>query len=354
MRYYHEAILLPNGQVLVAGGHIPFGYTLSSAELYDLATGTWSGVDNLAESRGSHTATLLTTGAVLVAGGMGGSDGRGLRLASAELYMSPPGDVGTAANISTRGLVRDSSSLMIAGFIMQGGAQKKVMLRGIGPSLSKSGIASPMQDPTLELHDSNGSILRSNDNWQSSQSAEISATGIAPQDPRESALIATLGPGTYTAQLRGKPGTNGSGFGVGLVEVYDLDSQPSTARLANISTRGDVQLADNVLIGGFIMSNKPTNIVIRAIGPSLTGRGVAGALADPTLELLDANGSLLASNDNWRSSQEDVITATGLAPTNDAESAILARLVPGSYTGVVRGMNNTTGVALVEVYSLSY
>jgi hypothetical protein len=270
------------------------------------------------------------------------------------LFTSLPGDVGTAANISTRGLVPDGSSVMIAGFIIEGSAQKKVIIRGMGPSLSKSAVASPLQDPTLELHDSSGAILRSNDDWQSSQSAEISATGIAPPDPRESAIIATLDPGSYTAQLRGNPGTNGSGFGVGVVEVYDLDSQPAITRLANISTRGEVELGDNALIGGFIIINNATDVVVRAIGPSLTQRGVAGALADPTLELRDADGSLLAANDNWRSSQQNAITTSGLAPTNDAESAILVNLVPGNYTAVVRGVNNSTGIALVEVYNLTH
>ena len=353
-RFYHTATALPNGKVLLVGGHIPYGSTLASAELYDPTSGTWSGVKSLAASRGDHTATLLMNGAVLVAGGLGGQNGEGPPLASAEFYVPPAGDVGSAANISTRGLVPDSSSVMIAGFIIQGGAQKKVIIRGIGPSLSKSGITSPMQDPTLELHDSNGSIVGSNDDWQSSQAAEISAAQIAPEDPRESAVVATLDSGTYTAQLRGKPGTNGDGFGVGLIEVYDLDPQPSASRLANISTRSLVQAEDNALIGGFIINNKPTNIVIRAIGPSLSARGVAGVLADPSLELHDANGSLLATNDDWRSAEPDEIIATGLAPTDDAESAIRANLSPGTYTAVVRGVNDTTGVGLVEVYALNH
>jgi hypothetical protein len=211
-----------------------------------------------------------------------------------------------------------------------------------------------LQDPTLELHDSSGALLRSNDNWQSSQADQINATGIAPTDPRESALIATLDPGSYTAQLRGNPGTNGSGFGIGLIEVYDLDSQPAITRLANISTRGEVALGDNALIGGFIIINNPTDIVVRAMGPSLTQRGVAEALADPILELRDANGALLTANDNWRSSQENAIMTSGLAPTNEDESAILINLGPGSYTGIVRGVNNSTGIALVEVYNLTH
>lgn len=350
-RYYHTATLLANGKVIVAGGIT--GHPWPDAELYEPTAGTWSDVMDLAEARWEHTATLLRSGAVLVAGGRGSSP-QGAPLASAELFIPLPGDTGNAANISTRGLVRDSSSEMIAGFIIQGGGQKKVIVRGLGPSLSKSGVATPVQDPTLELRDSNGAMLRSNDNWQSSQSVEIIATGIAPEDPRESALISTLDPGAYTAQLRGKSGPNGSGFGIGLIEVYDLDSQPSSTRLANLSTRGEVALGDNALIGGFILINKATSIVVRAIGPSLAQHGVAGVLADPALELRDSQGSLLAANDDWRSSQQEAITATGLAPTNDAESAVAANLVPGSYTAVVRGVNNKTGIALVEVYSLSH
>src|SRR5262249_10944081 len=144
-----------------------------------------------------------------------------------------------------------------------------------------------------------------------------------------------------------------SGFpGVGLVEVYDI-SGDSDATMANLSTRGNVGTGDNVMIGGFILSDdQPTSILVRAIGPSLAGKGINDTLADPTLELHGANGDLIFSNDDWGSTQEADIIATGIPPTDDRESAILATLQPGAYTGIVRGKNDSTGIALVEIYNL--
>jgi hypothetical protein len=138
--------------------------------------------------------------------------------------------------------------------------------------------------------------------------------------------------------------------GTAVVEVYDLDTA-SDSKLANISTRALVQTGDNVLIGGLIVvGQSAADVIVRAIGPSLP---VSGAMADPTLELRDASGTLLASNDDWRSTQQAAIVATGVAPTRDAESAIVISFSPGAYTAIVRGANNTTGVAVVEVYQLN-
>ena len=155
----------------------------------------------------------------------------------------------------------------------------------------------------------------------------------------------TLEPGAYTAILRGVNNTTG----LALVEVYDLDLTVDS-KLANISTRGFVQTGDNVMIGGLIvLGDSPTKTIVRAIGPSLP---LAGALQDPTLELHDGDGATIASNDNWKSDQEDEINATNLAPQNDAESAIVLTVNPGAYTAIVRGVNDATGVALVEAYQL--
>ena len=178
------------------------------------------------------------------------------------------------------------------------------------------------------------------------RSRQIIATGVAPTDDAESAIVMTLDPGTYTAIVRGAHG----GTGIGLVEAYDLD-QSVDSKLANISTRGLVQTGDNVLIGGFIvLGQSPANTILRALGPSLS---ISGALADPTLELHDGNGTLLMSNDDWKTDQESEIIATGIAPTKAVESAIVATLAPGNYTAIVRGKNNTTGIGLVEVYQLN-
>ena len=166
----------------------------------------------------------------------------------------------------------------------------------------------------------------------------------------ESAILRTLAPGNYTAILRGKNNL----VGIGVVEAYDLD-QAANSKLANIATRGFVDTNDNVMIGGLIVgghNGSGARVLVRASGPSLTAFGVSGALADPTLELRDGNGSKIAINDNWKDGQQTAIQATTLAPTDDRESAVLITLPAGNYTAIVRGRDNTTGVALVEVYNV--
>ncbi len=253
-------------------------------------------------------------------------------------------------NISTRLKVQTGENVLIGGFIVTGAGPKNVLIRGIGPSLSNFGIANPLQDPTLELHDSN-SVIASNDDWQTAANASQIPASLQPADSRESAILITLLPGSYTAIMSGKNGT----MGVGLVEVYDLDqAAAATSKLANISTRGFVDTGDNVMIGGFIVGggNGSARVIVRAIGPSLTQFGVSGALADPTLELHDGNGLTIASNDNWKDTQQVEIEATGIPPSNDLESAIVATLPSGAYTAVVAGKGSATGVGLVEVYDL--
>ncbi len=261
-------------------------------------------------------------------------------------------------NISTRAHVLTNEQVLIAGFIINGTDPKKVMIRGIGPSLTGVGVT--LSDPTLELHQGN-TTLTTNDNWKTksdgtSQQAEIEATTIPPTNDLESAIVMTLSPGTYSAILAGKNG----GTGVGVVEVYDL-GQAANSRLGNISTRGFVDTGDNVMIGGLIVGGgnvgASAKVLVRAIGPSLVSSGVQGPLQDPTLELHNASGTTVASNDNWKTkpdgnSQQAEIEATTLAPTNDLESALVQTLPPGNYTAIVRGKNNTTGVGLIETYNL--
>jgi len=238
-----------------------------------------------------------------------------------------------------------------------GSGAKQVLLRAIGPSLTNTGVAGVLSDPTLELHNSSGAIIATNDNWQttqlggvitSNQVAEIQASGLAPTNAAESAILATLNPGDYTAIVSGVNNTSG----VGLVEAYDLEPA-APAKLANISARGFIQTGADVLIGGFIAGGPDSaKVLVRALGPSLALFGVSGALSDPTLELLNANGALIMSNDNWKDTQQAEIQATGIAPLNDAESAIVATVSPGDYTAIVTGKNNGTGIGLVEVYKL--
>jgi hypothetical protein len=261
---------------------------------------------------------------------------------------------GKQLNLSTRLLVRTGDNAGIGGFIISGTGPKTVILRAIGPSLTADGVPGALQDPTLELHNHTGALIAFNDNWRDTQQSTIQATGLAPEDNRESAIVQTLAPAAYTAIVRGKGGASG----VALVEAYDLDPN-ANSKLANISTRGFVDTGDNVMIGGFIIGGGlgvngagSEEVLVRGLGPSLTQRGVPNALQDPTLDLHDGNGAIIASNDNWKDTQQSEIQATGLAPSNDRESAILATIVQGNYTAILRGKNNTTGVGLVEVYKV--
>jgi len=270
------------------------------------------------------------------------------------------------SNISTRAFVQTGDNVMIGGFIVQGTEPKRVIIRAIGPELTQYGVPNALANPTLELHNRTGALIASNDNWRttiiggiitSDQVLDILRSGYAPGDGRESAIIVDLPPGNYTAIVRG---VNDS-TGVALAEVYDL-STDSNSILGNISTRSFVQTGDNVMIGGFIVQGTASKrVIVRAIGPELMRYGVPNALANPTLELHDNTGALIATNDNWRTTiiggiittnQVREITASGLAPADGRESAIIAELPAGSYTAILRGVNDTTGVALVEVYDL--
>jgi hypothetical protein len=271
---------------------------------------------------------------------------------------STPTPPAQALNLSTRMLVQGGDNIGIGGFIITGTAPKRVLLRAIGPSLAGSGVPNPLADPVLELHGPTGFTTIINDNWRDTQQAAIQALGLAPTNDFESAILTidqkgapTLNPGAYTAIVKGK----NNGVGIGLVEVYDL-SQAVPAKLANISTRAFVSTGADIMIAGFILGNgtMADNVIVRGIGPSLTQFGVPNALANPTLELRDQNGTLIRANNNWQDdpAQAALITAAGLAPTNNLESGIAATLAPGQYTALLAGLNNGTGIGLVEVYDL--
>jgi hypothetical protein len=251
-------------------------------------------------------------------------------------------------DISTRVHVQSGQSVSIGGFIIASSAVKNVIVRAMGPSLADAGVQGWLADPILELRDSGGTLLQANDNWKDTQEQIIRDTMLAPSNDLESAIFASLQPGVYTAIVGGKNSTTG----IGLVEIYDLQPSP-TSKLANISTRGSVGSGQNVMIGGLILLGPdPARILFRAIGPSLVVAGIQSALADPQIDLFDAEGARIATNNNWKDSQQEAIQATGVAPSDDAESAILADLNPGNYTAVVSGVNGGTGTALVEAYYL--
>jgi hypothetical protein len=258
-------------------------------------------------------------------------------------------------NIATRARVQADPNALIGGFIVTGTAPKKVVIRALGPSLGNVGVANFLPDPVLELHDSTGQLLTSNDDWQQAANATDIPVSLRPQQNAESVILTTLAPGAgYTAIVRGK----GGAAGVALVEVYDLNPDDGSI-LGNISTRGFVGTANDVMIGGVIVGGGTANstVIVRGLGPSLGQAGVSNALTDPTLELHDGNGSTIASNDNWKTrsdgtSQQAEIEATKIPPTNDLESAVVTTLPAGNYTAILSGKTATTGVALIEAYNL--
>jgi hypothetical protein len=281
---------------------------------------------------------------------------------------TPPTPESRLSNVSTRAFVQTGDNVLIGGFIIRGTETKRVIIRAIGPELSRYGVPNALTNPTLELHDSAGALIASNNNWGTTiiggiitmnQVRDIINSGHAPGDGLESAIIADLSPGNYTAILRGLNNLTG----IALVEVYDL-SPGIASTLSNISSRAFVETGDNVMIGGFmVQGDRPKKVIVRAIGPELAAPpyNVPNALPDPTLELHNSTGALIASNDNWQTTiiggvitrdQVNDIRNSRRAPTQPTESAIIAELPPGNYTAIVSAKTIVVGVALVEVYDL--
>ncbi len=359
--FVEKVLLQPSGKILIGGDIKNYNGTACNGLVRVNTNGSLdAGFNAAAGSSVAETVAALAMqadGKLLVGGGFltfnATNAGSLVRL----LADGAPTPTSQLLNISTRMRVLTGEQVLIAGFIITGTDPKKVIIRGMGPSLSGVGVT--LSDPTLELHQGS-TTLATNDNWKindqtgQSQETDIRATTIPPSNDLESAILVTLSPGAYTAILAGKNG----GTGVGLVEVYDL-AQGANSKLANISTRGFVDTGDNVMIGGLIVGGGSgggtAKVIVRALGPSVP---VAGALADPTLELHNANGTMIVTNDNWKindqtgQSQEADIRATTIPPPNDLESAIVATLPPDNYTAIVRGKNNTTGIGLVEAYNL--
>ena len=316
---------------LISGLNFPSYIAISGGHLF-VTLGVFGGNNN---GVGEYTTSGATVNASLISG------------------LSVPAGIavtGQLTNISTRASVQTGQGNTIAGFIVTGIDSKTVVLRGLGPTLGQPpfNIAGALADPFLQLFDSGGHLIWSNDNWKDSQQAQIQATGLAPPNDLESAIFEVPQPGSYTAILSGKNGTTG----VGLVELYDR-SPGVNAEITNVSTRGFVGTDQSVMIGGFITSGT-TDVVVRGLGPTLGAPpfSIAGALADPVVTLVDSTGTVVATNDNWKNTQQAAIQTTGLAPPNDLESAILTTLAAGNYTAILSGKNGGTGIGLVEVYKL--
>jgi hypothetical protein len=260
----------------------------------------------------------------------------------ADPIVSPP----RLANISTRMQVLTGDDVMIGGFVIGGTAPKTVVVRARGPSLVAQGIAGALANPFLQVF-SGATQIAANDNFGSLPNlAQLNASGFAPANALESAVMLTLNPGPYTAIVTGVANTTG----VAIVEVFEVDAVATP--LINISTRGRVQTGDNVMIGGFIIQGTgPQTVVVRARGPSLAAQGVPGTLSNPTLQLFSGS-TVIASNDDWGSASNAAqIQSSGFAPSDSRESAILITLNPGAYTAIVSGTGNTTGVAIIEVFA---
>lgn len=335
------AAAVVHGELYVFGGELGIGVgtpARDEVEAYNPATNSWRRVlPDMPKPRHGIWASVIGNKIYLA----GGGEAKGLQPTSYHdvFIVSAPA---TFANISTRLKVEPGENVLIGGFIITGTASKRIILRAIGPSLPVSGA---LANPRLELYDGLGQLVAANDNWRDAPNQQEINDSLPPSHDLESAILTTVAPGNHTAIVRGESASTG----VALVEVYDLEAGSDT-RLANISTRGFVQTGENVLIGGLILTGlEPRRVIVRAIGPSLS---LAGALADPTLELRDSNGALLAFNDNWRSSQEGEIIATTIPPSHDLESAIVQTLSPANYTAIVQGQSATTGIALVEAYAL--
>ena len=309
----------------------------------------------------AFTATKYHDILIKVSGYTGAVDNNGQRIPGQHYYIqwqtyqiSGPRDIvpPELVNLSTRARVLTGQDILIAGMYISGPTSKKVVIRGIGPSLGNFGISGAMANPAIELRNSAGTLLASNDNWQqSAQYQEIANSGFAPSNYYESAIIATLAPGSYTTSLYGV----GNTIGVASVEVYDL--QPANSKLVNLSARAYVDTGDNAVFAGlYVSSGSPADltarVAFRGIGPTLANYGLAHTLQDPTLELRNAQGTLIASNNNWADTQWAEIVNAGMAPSDYRESAIIRLLSPGSYTAILRGYNNTVGTGAVEIYRL--
>lgn len=373
--------LLPDGRLVAAGLFFPTGSgggaPLFALAIYhpngslDSSVGSGNGkitTDFFGVENQGSTVVVQSDGKVVVAGFADTGSSRDFALAR---YVFP--FAAQPLNISTRGVVMDGNQVLIGGLMLLGDESKQVVVRGLGPSLKVNGIPIPerLGNPTLRLMQGDTELER-NDSWTSNED-NVRATGLAPSDNAEAAIVRTLAPGNYTVILGGEDNT----IGIGLVEIYDVQSQ-SISRLGNISTRGMVETGDEVLIGGFIVgapnsanngdrarsaalvgqqTGETARVIVRAIGPSMSVNGVPvqGRLADPSLTLHDGNGTMIGSSDNWKTEdQQTEIEETGLAPGNELESAIVALLLPGNYTAIVRGAGETSGIGLVEVFHLPF
>ena len=297
--------------------------------------------------------------------------GVGLRRAAAAFLFLvaaglAPAQAPRLSNISTRGPVGTGADIMIAGLVIGAGDPETVLIRAVGPSLVPLGVTGVLAAPVLSIFDSSGNLVQSNQGWGSGNAtaAVMASAGAFPllAGSADSALVATLPAGAYTAQVSGLDGTTG----IALLEVYEVGAAPSTARLVNLSTRGEVGTSGNIMIPGITIGSGSgeRTLLIRAAGPALAALNVPGTLADPTMSVVDSSGNVVASNDNWGtpvgggSDAADLSAAFSQAgafafEAGSLDSALIATVPPGAYTVLVSGNAGSSGVAIVEVYDIT-
>ena len=331
------AVAAVKGELFVFGGELPAMH--AEVEAYNPVTNTWRSLPFMPFPRHGIWASVIGNKVYIP----GGAHEQGFNVSDVNDVFIVEDSAPAFANISTRGRIEAGDNVLIGGFIVTGTGAKRIIVRARGPSVPVGGA---LPNPRIELFNGAGALIAANDDWQSAPNKqEISDSTLAPPHELDAAILTSVTAGNYTAVVSGVNGATG----VGLVEIFDLAIGPES-RLANISTRGFIRTGDNVLIGGLILDGQITRkVLVRAIGPSL---GRSDAMADPTLELHDANGGLLADNDNWRSTQEIEIMGTTIPPKHDLEAAIVQTLAPASYTAIVRGVNGGVGIGLVEAYAL--
>ena len=274
----------------------------------------------------------------------------------APLIVLPAGTPSHLTNVSARGYSGGAGQLLIIGLVVGGSGTESALIRAVGPTLANFGVTGLLADPQLSLFDSGQALIASNDNWGGTG---VLATAFAqngafalPPTSLDAALLATLQPGSYTAQVTGANG----GTGVVLLEAYDADTAASpTAHFINVSVRGLAGGGSNVLTVGFVITGpSPETVLIRGLGPALAAYGVSGFLADPLLTVFDSSQVAVGSNNGWGGTAElqaafNAVSAFPL-PATSADAAILVTLPPGAYTAQVSGAGGSTGIALLEVY----
>jgi len=336
----------PESQTVLAGGSVTFTAAASGTP-----TPTLQWRRDGQTIAGATNATLTVTNVRATDAGVysvtATNPGGSQLSTAATLTVIAPNANARLTNLSVRTNLAASATLIVGVAVSDG--SRDVLFRAIGPTLAAFGVSGTLADPRLELYRGSAKV-NENDNWAPALATVFNSVGAfaLTNGSRDAALVAPLAPDAFTAQV---PGTTG---GVVLVEAYDTGPAIG-GRLVNVSARNRVGTGDDILIAGFTISgsgNKP--LLVRAVGPTLAAFGVGGTLADPKLEIYNAQGVKVTENDTWTAGLATTFASVGAFPLSagSRDAALLTSLPPGSYTAQIRGSDGGTGEALVELYEL--